>query len=86
MYGTAFEVSDDVMGKDFLVPIGKAKIQRPGKHVTICTFSKMVGFSLEAADILAKDGIDVEVRYKEITFDCNKYKNRKKKVIKYFKN
>lgn len=31
MYGTAFEVSDEVMSKDFVVPIGKAKIEREGE-------------------------------------------------------
>jgi len=31
MYGTAFDVSDEVLSKDFLVPIGKAKIERSGK-------------------------------------------------------
>ena len=30
MYGTAFDVSDEVMSKDWVVPIGKAKIERPG--------------------------------------------------------
>lgn len=61
MYGQAFEVADSIMGKDFVLPIGKAKIQREGKHISIITFSKMVGKSVEAAEILAKEGIDVEV-------------------------
>jgi pyruvate dehydrogenase E1 component beta subunit len=51
-----------VLGKDFTLPIGKAKVMRPGKDVTIVAFSKMVGFSLEAAEQLAKEGIDAEVR------------------------
>jgi hypothetical protein len=50
-----------VLDKDFTLPIGKAKVMRPGKDVTIVAFSKMVGFSLEAADQLAKEGIDAEV-------------------------
>ncbi len=37
------------------------QVMRKGKDVTITAFSKMVGFSLEAAEILAKEGIDVEV-------------------------
>lgn len=61
MYGEVFEVSDEVMGKDFVLPIGKAKIQREGKHVTIVTFSKMVGKCVKAAEVLAKEGIEVEV-------------------------
>jgi pyruvate dehydrogenase E1 component beta subunit len=51
-----------VLDKDFLLPIGKAKVQRPGKDVTLVTFSKMVGYCLTAAEELAAQGIDVEVR------------------------
>jgi pyruvate dehydrogenase E1 component beta subunit len=61
MYGVSFDVSEAVLSPDFLLPLGKAKIQRPGKHCTIVTFSKMVGKSVEAAEILAKEGIEVEV-------------------------
>ena len=75
MYGEAFEVSDEVMGKDFIIPIGKAKIQRPGKHVTITAFSKMVGYSLQAAEELAKEGIDVEVRNNANTTFSTNYVN-----------
>ncbi|KAL0298123.1 UNVERIFIED_CONTAM: Pyruvate dehydrogenase E1 component subunit beta-1, mitochondrial [Sesamum calycinum] len=45
----------------FCLPIGKAKIEREGKDVTITAFSKMVGYALQAAEILAKDGISAEV-------------------------
>ncbi|MBK8157908.1 MAG: pyruvate dehydrogenase complex E1 component subunit beta [Rhodospirillaceae bacterium] len=58
LYGQSFEVPTD---PEFVVPIGKARIVRPGKHVTITAFSKMVGTALAAADILAKDGIEAEV-------------------------
>jgi len=62
MYGVSFDVPDSVMDKDFLIPIGKAKIERKGTDVTITAFAKMVGFSLEAADILQKEyGISAEV-------------------------
>ncbi len=61
MYGVSFEVSNEVLDKDFLIPIGKAKIMRSGKHVTLVSFSRQVGKCLEAADILAKEGIDCEV-------------------------
>ncbi|XP_022855009.1 pyruvate dehydrogenase E1 component subunit beta-1, mitochondrial-like isoform X2 [Olea europaea var. sylvestris] len=61
LYGEAFPVSAEVFDSGFCIPIGKAKIEREGKHVTITSFSKMVGFSLKAAEILAKDGIDAEV-------------------------
>lgn len=46
---------------DFVVPMGKADVKRPGKDVTIITWSKMVLDSLEAAGELEKEGIDVEV-------------------------
>jgi pyruvate dehydrogenase E1 component beta subunit len=58
MYGHEFDVPDV---KDWLVPIGKAKIRRVGIHVTICSHSRMVGFALQAAEELAKDGIEAEV-------------------------
>eukprot|EP00331_Platyophrya_macrostoma_P014458 CAMPEP_0176414788 /NCGR_PEP_ID=MMETSP0127-20121128/5452_1 /TAXON_ID=938130 /ORGANISM="Platyophrya macrostoma, Strain WH" /LENGTH=326 /DNA_ID=CAMNT_0017794725 /DNA_START=175 /DNA_END=1155 /DNA_ORIENTATION=+ len=61
MYGVEFEVDDKVMDRDFVLPIGKAKIMRPGKHVTITAFARRVGMALEAAEILAKEGIDCEV-------------------------
>jgi pyruvate dehydrogenase E1 component beta subunit len=58
LYGQQFDVPDD---PDFVLPIGKAKIERPGKDVTITAFSLMVGKALQAADELAKQGIDAEV-------------------------
>ncbi len=58
LYGQSFEVPTD---PEFIVPIGKARVVRPGKHVTITAFSKMVAVALAAADILAKDGIEAEV-------------------------
>jgi pyruvate dehydrogenase E1 component beta subunit len=61
MYGVKFRISDEAKGKDFLIPFGKAKIMREGKDVTIVTFSKAVGMSLDAAAILEKKGISVEV-------------------------
>lgn len=58
LYGASFEVPDD---PDFTVPIGKAKIERAGTDVTIVAFSIMVGKSLEAAELLAAEGIEAEV-------------------------
>jgi len=46
MYSETFEVPDSVMDMDFVLPIGKAKIMREGKDVTIVAFSKMVKYSL----------------------------------------
>ncbi|MEW5313941.1 MAG: hypothetical protein WDW38_005471 [Sanguina aurantia] len=50
-----------IMDKDFVLPIGKAKIQRPGTHVTLVGFGRMVQYNLEAAEALAKEGIEAEV-------------------------
>ena len=58
MYGETFEVPDM---DDFLIPIGKAKIRREGSDVTLVSHSRMVGRCLEAAEILAGEGIDAEV-------------------------
>jgi len=58
LYGQSFEVPDT---DDWLVPIGKAKIVRPGSDVTIVGHSICVGKSLEAAKLLAEEGIDAEV-------------------------
>jgi pyruvate dehydrogenase E1 component beta subunit len=58
LYGQQFEVPDD---SDFVLQIGRARIERPGKDVTIAAFSIMVGKALQAAEELAKQGIDAEV-------------------------
>ena len=57
VYGRSFEVPDD---QDAL-PIGRARIVRPGKDVTIVAYSIAVGLALDAAEALAADGIDAEV-------------------------
>ncbi|GAB2232280.1 hypothetical protein Droror1_Dr00011312 [Drosera rotundifolia] len=61
LYGESFPVSDEVLDSNFVLPIGKAKIERQGKDVTITAYSKMVGYALKAAEILAKEGISAEV-------------------------
>jgi pyruvate dehydrogenase E1 component beta subunit len=58
LYGQSFQVPTD---PDWIVPIGKAKIVRPGDGVTITAFSRMVGVALTAAEELAKQGIEAEV-------------------------
>jgi len=47
--------------EDYLIPFGVADVKRKGKDLTIVTYSRMVLRSLEAAEILANEGIDVEV-------------------------
>ncbi|KAJ3141926.1 pyruvate dehydrogenase E1, beta subunit [Physocladia obscura] len=61
MYGVSFPVSDEVLGKDFVIEIGKAKIEREGSDITIVAHSRPVQFALDAAEELAKAGISAEV-------------------------
>jgi pyruvate dehydrogenase E1 component beta subunit len=58
MYGQSFECPKD---EDFVIPIGRAKIEKEGTDVTIVAFSIMVGKALEAAKKLEEQGISAEV-------------------------
>jgi len=58
LYGHTHECPVD---EDFIVPIGKAKIERAGTQVTLVAFSIMVDVALKAAEALAGQGIDAEV-------------------------
>ena len=58
VYGRSFDVPQI---DDFVLPIGKARIVRPGKDVTIVSYSIGVGLALEAAETLAAEGIEVEI-------------------------
>lgn len=58
LYGQSFNCPDS---EDFLIPIGKANIEKEGNDVTIIAFSIMVGRSIEAANILKENGINAEV-------------------------
>jgi pyruvate dehydrogenase E1 component beta subunit len=58
MYQDRGEVPDD---KDFVVPLGQSEVKRPGRDVTIVTYSKMLSISLKAAQQLAAEGIEAEV-------------------------
>jgi|SRR5690606_34943204 len=57
MYGDMMEVPEE----EYLIPIGKADIKRPGSDVTIISFNKMMKVALGAAEELAKEGIEAEV-------------------------
>jgi len=61
LYGVSFPMSEEASSSDFLIPIGKAKIEKVGTHVTVVTFSKLVGTCLDVANVLEKEGISVEV-------------------------
>ena len=58
LYGRSFDVPK---GDDFLIPIGKAKVARPGNDVTIVSFGIGMTYALGAAEALAKEGIEAEV-------------------------
>ncbi|MBY0338691.1 MAG: pyruvate dehydrogenase complex E1 component subunit beta [Acetobacteraceae bacterium] len=58
LYGQSFECPTD---EDFILEIGKAKIERPGTDVTIVSFSITVGLAMQAAEALAAQGISAEV-------------------------
>ena len=58
LYGHSFEVPAD---PDYIIPIGEAKIERSGGGITICAYSRMVAVALEAAEILAAEGVEAEV-------------------------
>jgi pyruvate dehydrogenase E1 component beta subunit len=58
LYGQSFPVPKL---DDFVIPIGKARIARPGSHVTIVAWSIGMTYALKAAEELAKEGIEAEV-------------------------
>jgi pyruvate dehydrogenase E1 component subunit beta len=58
LYGSSGPVPK---GDDWLVPIGKARIARPGKDATIVSFARGMVYALQAAEVLAKEGIEAEV-------------------------
>jgi pyruvate dehydrogenase E1 component beta subunit len=60
-HATLYQMRGEVPDGDVLEPIGKSKIQRPGRDVTIITYSKGLELSLKAADQLAQEGIEAEV-------------------------
>lgn len=66
LYGQAFNMSPEALDKDFILPIGKAKIERIGGDVTIVAHSLAVGLALEAAEILSKEGISCEVNFNQL--------------------
>ncbi|KAJ5770851.1 uncharacterized protein N7511_002902 [Penicillium nucicola] len=62
MYGQAFPMSEAAQKNDFVLPIGKAKIERPGKDLTIVSVSRCVGQSMTAAaELKQKYGVEAEV-------------------------
>jgi pyruvate dehydrogenase E1 component beta subunit len=60
-HATLYQVRGEVPDGDYTIPIGKSKLQRPGRDVTIVTYSKMLDVSTRAAEQLAQEGIEAEI-------------------------
>jgi 2-oxoisovalerate dehydrogenase E1 component beta subunit len=54
-------IKEDVPEEDFTVPLGKARVARDGRDLSIITYAAMVHTALEAAELLAKEGIELEI-------------------------
>jgi pyruvate/2-oxoglutarate/acetoin dehydrogenase E1 component len=54
-------IKEDVPGEDFVVPLGKAAVRREGSDIALITYGAMVWTALEAAELLDRDGISLEV-------------------------
>ncbi|CAF0832238.1 unnamed protein product [Didymodactylos carnosus] len=61
IYGLQFPISEEALSPDFVLPIGKGKIEREGKDVTLVSHSKGVHLCLETAKELEQNGIECEV-------------------------
>lgn len=55
------KIRAELPNEDFVVPLGKAAVRRPGKDIVLITYGAMVHTALEAADALARDGLELEV-------------------------
>jgi 2-oxoisovalerate dehydrogenase E1 component beta subunit len=54
-------LKETLPAEDYIVPIGKAAVRRSGRDLTVVTFGAMVHVALEAAEALAKEGVETEV-------------------------
>ncbi|KAI1705395.1 transketolase, pyrimidine binding domain-containing protein [Ditylenchus destructor] len=74
LYTESFPMSSEALSPDFTIPIGQAKIEREGEHLTLVSFSYGMKLALEAADKLAAENINVEVinllSLRPLDFDC----------------
>jgi 2-oxoisovalerate dehydrogenase E1 component beta subunit len=54
-------VKEELPEEDYVIPIGKARVHREGKHVSVITYAATVYVAQEAAEILAAEGIELEI-------------------------
>lgn len=60
-HATMYQVRGEVPEGEYTVPLGTSTVQRPGKDVTIITYSKGLEISMKAADQLAQEGVEAEI-------------------------
>jgi pyruvate dehydrogenase E1 component beta subunit len=60
-HATMYQVRGEVPEGEYLIPIGKSRVQRQGRDVTIITYAKGLELSLKASDQLASEGIEAEI-------------------------
>jgi pyruvate dehydrogenase E1 component beta subunit len=60
-HATLYQIRGEVPDGEYLTPLGESKVQRPGRDVTLVTYSKMLEVSSKAAEQLSKEGIEVEI-------------------------
>ncbi|KAL2492189.1 Pyruvate dehydrogenase E1 component subunit beta-1 [Abeliophyllum distichum] len=66
LYGESFPISAETLDSSFSLPIGKAKIEREGKDVTITAFSKMVGYALQIRNLKTNEMVFPRMFYNRI--------------------
>jgi 2-oxoisovalerate dehydrogenase E1 component beta subunit len=54
-------IKEEVPAEDYIVPLGKARVARAGRDLSVITYGAMVHVALEAAELLSKEGIEIEV-------------------------
>jgi 2-oxoisovalerate dehydrogenase E1 component beta subunit len=54
-------IKEDVPAEEYVVPLGKARVARAGADISVITYAAMVHTALEAAEVLSKEGIDLEI-------------------------
>jgi len=54
-------IKEDVPAEDYVVPLGKARVARQGRDLSVITYAAMVHVALEAAELLSKEGIELEI-------------------------
>jgi 2-oxoisovalerate dehydrogenase E1 component beta subunit len=54
-------IKEEVPAEDYVVPLGKARVARQGRDISVITYAAMVHMAIEAAELLAKEGIDLEI-------------------------